>query len=161
MSIEPADIVILVLRILLVACLYAFLVIVLRLASRSLRTATAITPSAAPPMDVRRPVAQSASLRLVVIEPGASDLKAGQAFDVKQGALLGRAQRADVVLSDAAVSSEHARVQRAGRGWVLTDLGSTNGTRLNGATVPANGQVGITAGDIVALGPVQLQVAPP
>jgi pSer/pThr/pTyr-binding forkhead associated (FHA) protein len=160
MSVEPADIIILVLRVLLVACLYGFLATVMRLASRSLRTATATTSSAAPPMDVRRPSAQPANLRLIVVEPGGSGLRAGQAFDINQVAVLGRAERADVVLPDGAVSSEHARVQRAGRGWVLTDLGSTNGTRLNGAAVPANGQVAITAGDVVAVGPVQLQVAP-
>lgn len=160
MSPEPADIIILVLRVLLVACLYGFLVVVMRLASRSLRTAAATTPGAATPMDVPRSSAQLVSLRLVVVEPAGSGLRAGQVFEVTEGAVLGRAQGADVVLADGAVSSEHARVKRAGRGWILSDLGSTNGTRLNGAAVPANGQVPITAGDVVALGPVQLEVAP-
>lgn len=160
MNVEPVDLIILVLRVLLVACLYGFLAVVVRHASRSLRTAVASPPSAAPPLDVRPPPARSVGLRLVVLEPGGSGLRAGQSFDIAEAAILGRAQRADVVLPDAAVSSEHARVQRAGRGWVVTDLGSTNGTRLNGAAVPSNGQVAITAGDVLAVGPIHLQVAP-
>jgi pSer/pThr/pTyr-binding forkhead associated (FHA) protein len=47
-------------------------------------------------------------------------------------ALLGRGPQAQVRLPDAAVSLSHARLLREGADWFITDLGSTNGTRLNG-----------------------------
>ncbi len=44
----------------------------------------------------------------------------------------------------------HARLERAGDGWLLTDLGSTNGTRLNGWRIRE--PVPVRAGDRVAFG---------
>ncbi len=49
--------------------------------------------------------------------------------------LLGSGAGSDVVLADAAVSSRHGQVHRVGPGWMLTDLGSTNGTWIGGARV--------------------------
>lgn len=158
MTVDAVDVLILALRILLVVCLYGFLIVVVRLASRSLRT----SPSGPPAALVAEPRASEGSralLRLVVVEPARSGLKAGQTFEIRERAVLGRAQAADVTLSDGSVSAEHARVQRAGRSWVVSDLGSTNGTRLNGAAVPANGQVALAAGDVLTLGTVHLRVA--
>src|SRR5438105_247149 len=88
--------------------------------SSSLRSVTPGTPGA---------------LRLVVVEPGASELSTGQTIQVRDGATLGRAARAMVVIADPTVSSEHARINRVGRAWVVADLGSTNGTRVNQADV--------------------------
>ena len=95
-------------------------------------------------------------LRLVVLESGTSDLVPGQAVELTDAAILGRAERADVVLADPAVSSEHARVSRVGRAWVISDLGSTNGTRLNDRRV--DGDVPLALGDVVALGNVRFRV---
>jgi len=77
-------------------------------------------------------------------------------IELADGATLGRSARADVVLDDSSVSAEHARVVRVGRAWVITDLGSTNGTQINGA--PVNGEMPLTANDVVTLGSVRLQV---
>jgi pSer/pThr/pTyr-binding forkhead associated (FHA) protein len=95
-------------------------------------------------------------LRLVVLEPGASRLQAGQSVDVDDGTTLGRAARADVVVADPSVSAEHARVTRVGRAWVVTDLGSTNGTRVNEA--PVSGKTSLANGDVLEIGRVRLQV---
>jgi pSer/pThr/pTyr-binding forkhead associated (FHA) protein len=48
---------------------------------------------------------------------------------------IGRLPDCDIVLRDTGASRRHAQIKRAGAGWTLTDLGSTNGTKLNGATV--------------------------
>ena len=142
------DLLILALRIVLVALLYLFLASVMRMAASGLRPRRT---RGVEPVPVPVPV-----LRLVVVESGSSDLVPGQAVELKDAAILGRAERADVVLADPAVSSEHARVSRVGRAWVISDLGSTNGTRLNDRRV--DGDVPLAQGDVVALGNVRFRV---
>jgi FHA domain-containing protein len=51
------------------------------------------------------------------------------------GATLGRSRQCDVVLSDPNVSRQHAEVRPRGSSWVLIDLGSTNGSLLNGRRI--------------------------
>ena len=46
-----------------------------------------------------------------------------------------RLREADVVLQDPGASRQHAEIRRTPRGYVLADLGSTNGTMVNEATV--------------------------
>ena len=141
------DLLILALRILLVALLYLFLASVMRMAARGLRP---YRTRLVEPVPV--PV-----LRLVVLEPGASALAHGQTLELADGAILGRADDVDVVLADPAVSSRHARVSRVGRAWVISDLGSTNGTRLNDSRV--DGDVPLAHGDVVTLGNLRFRVA--
>ena len=45
--------------------------------------------------------------------------------------VVGRSRRCDIVLSDPNVSRQHIEIRRQGDGFMLRDLGSTNGTRLN------------------------------
>ena len=63
---------------------------------------------------------------------------------------IGRDGGCDLVLADVTVSRRHARLERDGDGWLLEDLGSTNGTRLNGWLVSS--QVPVRAGDQVSFG---------
>ena len=63
---------------------------------------------------------------------------------------IGRADDCDCVLADPTVSRQHARLRRVGGGWLLADLGSTNGTRLNGWRVAE--EVEVRAGDRVSFG---------
>jgi hypothetical protein len=51
------------------------------------------------------------------------------------GVTLGRSRQCDVVLDDPNVSREHAEIRPRGGSWVLTDLGSTNGSSLNGRRI--------------------------
>ena len=51
------------------------------------------------------------------------------------GVTLGRSRQCDIVLEDANVSRRHAEVRPRGGSWVVTDLGSTNGSRVNGRTI--------------------------
>jgi hypothetical protein len=66
------------------------------------------------------------------------------------GATLGRSRQCDVVLSDPNVSRQHAELRPRGGSWVLTDLGSTNGSRLNGHPVERSEVV--RPGDEIELG---------
>ena len=65
---------------------------------------------------------------------------------------IGRDPRCDLVIPDSTVSRHHAGLDRCPRGWLLMDLGSTNGTRLNGWRVRE--PVPVHAGDQVSFGDV-------
>ena len=67
--------------------------------------------------------------------------------------VIGRLPECGVVLADSNVSRRHAELRRAGDSVVLTDLGSTNGTRVNGA--PIRERV-LVSGDEVSVGSTRL-----
>jgi len=56
----------------------------------------------------------------------------GTTFDVRAGATLGRAESAEIRIDDPFASSAHARVFPRGEFMYVEDMGSTNGTYLNG-----------------------------
>jgi len=66
---------------------------------------------------------------------------------------IGRSGECDLAIADMTVSRVHARLERGAAGWLLTDLGSTNGTRVNGWRV--RGPVPVRAGDVVSFGDAQ------
>jgi hypothetical protein len=66
---------------------------------------------------------------------------------------IGRSGGCDLAIADMTVSRVHARLERGAAGWLLTDLGSTNGTRVNGWRV--RGPVPVRAGDVVSFGDAQ------
>jgi len=63
---------------------------------------------------------------------------------------IGRNRDCDLVLAHITVSRVHARLDRTHDGWLLTDLGSTNGTRVNGWRL--RGGVPVRPGDLVSFG---------
>src|SRR5205085_8952953 len=67
------------------------------------------------------------------------------------GATLGVSRECDVVLDDANVSRRHAEIRPGPHGWTIADLGSTNGTRVNGRSV-SGGAHPIEPGDRLELG---------
>ena len=66
------------------------------------------------------------------------------------GAVLGRSRDADVVLDDPNVSRHHAEVRPSGGSWIVNDLGSTNGIKLNGRRI--RGPESLKPGDEIELG---------
>jgi hypothetical protein len=62
---------------------------------------------------------------------------------------FGRKPESTVQLADPNVSRNHAEVRPHGNGWVLVDLGSTNGTRVNGVRVSSHD---LAEGDEIAFG---------
>ena len=59
-----------------------------------------------------------------------SDESTGQRYRLRDGMVIGRDPGCDIVLLDTAVSSRHARITQTADSFVLTDLKSTNGTRV-------------------------------
>jgi hypothetical protein len=57
--------------------------------------------------------------------------QSGLAYDIGDGAIMGRGEAAEIRLEDPFASSRHARLLRQGPVVVIEDLGSTNGTYLN------------------------------
>ncbi len=68
----------------------------------------------------------------------------------KEVSMMGRDVTNDVVLGDAEISRQHARLTRTPAGFVLEDLGSTNGTFVNGDRLAAPRV--LNAGDLLGLG---------
>jgi pSer/pThr/pTyr-binding forkhead associated (FHA) protein len=65
---------------------------------------------------------------------------------------IGRADYNDLVIADPSVSTTHARLQRKDDLWVLSDLGSTNGTYVEGE--PVTGDTALTPGTTLRFGDV-------
>jgi hypothetical protein len=66
------------------------------------------------------------------------------------GVTLGRSRECDVMLDDPNVSRTHAELRPRGGSWVLTDLGSTNGSSVNGRRIDA--PTVVKPGDEIELG---------
>lgn len=74
-----------------------------------------------------------------------------------QALLIGRAPGSDLRLCDSSVSRSHAELRREADGWRLYDLGSTNGTHVNGHRVTSS--VSVHPGDQVAFGGLAFRLA--
>jgi hypothetical protein len=88
---------------------------------------------------------------LVLIEHG----KPGKAFPLsKERVIIGRLGESDIALSDPGVSRRHAEVRRENGEFVVADLGSTNGTMVNEATI---GERALEEGDRITVGKTVLE----
>ena len=67
---------------------------------------------------------------------------------------IGRLPDCEVTLSDPNVSRRHAEVRPFGTGFLVVDLGSTNGTRVNGATVSEHQ---LKDGDAITVGATRIR----
>jgi hypothetical protein len=119
------------------AVLYLFLLWVARSAIRDLRRYEG--SSVAEPVDAPNPgrnrragpdLRAGVAPRLEVV--AAMGHEPGTSFDVGEGATLGRSNGADIRIDDPFASSAHARIFARGDFMYVEDMGSTNGTYLNG-----------------------------
>ena len=74
----------------------------------------------------------------------------GAVYDVSRGATLGRGDQCEIKLEDNFASTHHARLTPQGDAVVLEDLGSTNGTYLNGQAL--TGPQPLHDGDRIRIG---------
>jgi hypothetical protein len=75
---------------------------------------------------------------------------------LREDVTLGRSHNCDCVVIDPSVSRQHAALRRDGAKWWLSDLGSMNGTYLNGWRIA--GDVEVRAGDTIALGQAEYRL---
>jgi hypothetical protein len=87
----------------------------------------------------------------------APGLESGAAFDLVGGAVLGRGDAVDIHLEDPFASTHHARISWEGSTVMIEDLGSTNGTYLNGD--PLDGPAPLHVGDRIRIGDSEFSLA--
>lgn len=97
--------------------------------------------------------AEEARQRACVLRWAGAD--GNQVYRVETRAVIGRFDNCDVALHDPSVSREHAVVIRSGNGYTIEDLGSTNGTIVNGQR--GTGPVPLREGDVIAIGAIDLR----
>jgi pSer/pThr/pTyr-binding forkhead associated (FHA) protein len=68
--------------------------------------------------------------------------------------VIGRDATADIQISDTTVSREHAALVKRGTAWWVVDLGSTNGTAVNGV---AAAEHPLSAGDLITFGEAEVE----
>jgi two-component system, cell cycle response regulator len=91
-----------------------------------------------------RPQARDRGLLTVVAGP-----QAGVMFTLGPLTILGRGKGCQIRIDEPVISREHARIRRVADGYVLDDLGSRNGTFVNGAPVTSHE---LAEGDRVSFG---------
>jgi FHA domain len=123
------------------AVLYLFLLWVARSAMKDLSRYES-SSAAAEPVEVPGPARAGGAIpnlsrgiepRLEVV--AAMGHEPGTSFDLSDGALMGRSDSAEIRVDDPFASSAHARIYPRGDFMYLEDMGSTNGTYLNGRQV--------------------------
>jgi hypothetical protein len=70
-----------------------------------------------------------------------SSLAVGTTYDVAGGASIGRSRSSRIPITDQFISTSHARVFRRGHFWFVEDLGSLNGTYVNGQRISGEQQL--------------------
>jgi hypothetical protein len=150
------DELLLVLKIAFLVLLYLFIWRIVRTASRDLRLpqeSFILAPSAAAGVHASRPGPITG--RLVVVK--SADLSDGEGFELNSAQLtIGRGNQNDIpIATDEFASARHARFEPRQDGVWVQDLGSTNGTFLNGTRLDRPRR--LAKGDVVRVGETDLR----
>ena len=87
--------------------------------------------------------------------PAVLTVPGGQRVELHEGHyVVGRHLECDIVISDTNVSRRHAEFVCAGRDVIVRDLGSTNGTKVNGVVI--KGDQLLQHGDVIGFGTAQV-----
>lgn len=93
------------------------------------------------------PVIKQEARHVLEIQEG---IQKGRAFELEgPPVIVGRREGCDVTLADSSVSRRHAKMEYSGGTWVVSDLGSTNGTYVNGVRI---NRKELSPGDYVKFG---------
>ncbi len=129
-------------RLLFLLLLYLFLARVMRALLRDLRSAARESAD--------RPG------RLVVLDSPSGEPAVGRSFGLDVITPLGRDVNNAIVIDDPFASADHAVLTYRGRSWYLEDLGSTNGSYVNGHAI--DGVAALGYGDEVQIGQVRFRL---
>jgi hypothetical protein len=141
------------------AVLYLFLLWVARSAmrdlSRGVEPATGAHAPAPPSVGAARESEPQGGGLLGVMDPRLEVIAAlghepGTVFDIREGATLGRSDHAEIRVDDPFASSAHARIFARGDFMHVEDMGSTNGTYLNGRQL--RGAERLKVADVIRIG---------
>ncbi len=130
-------------RIVFLVGLYLFILFVVLAMTRDLKDRSVSTDEAAPG-------------ELVIVDPAETGLRTNDAFPLASETLIGRSPDNNVPLPDATVSAHHGRLIHSRGRWTIEDLGSKNGTFVNGRRIRARAKV--KYGDVMSLGGVSMKL---
>ena len=139
----------LVLRLALIAVLFAFVGV----AAFTMRAGLTVRSS----RGLARASAGMGGARLVLERPGRTGIEPGAAFGLAGVMTIGRDATNGIMLADVSVSGRHATIEQVPGGWKLADLGSTNGTFVNGRPVDGRGVL-LRGGERLMLGTIVLRL---
>jgi len=142
---DPFLLTVWIIRLLFLGVLYLFLFRIARALVGDLRAAA------------REPGAELG--RLVVVTSPSGEPAEGTSLGLDAIATIGRDVNNAIVVEDQFVSAEHAILTFRGRAWYVEDLGSTNGTYVNG--VPVGEVTPLGFGDVIQVGQVRLRLERP
>jgi len=129
------------------AVLYLFLVWVARSAMKDLGRGA--EPAAAAPVQAPGSSgSRSVGAQLVVV--AAKGYEPGTSGEIDGGVTMGRSDVVEIRVDDAFASSSHARLFSRGDSMWVEDMGSTNGTYLNGRQISAAER--LKRGDVIRIG---------
>jgi hypothetical protein len=134
-------------RVTFIALIYGFLFLVLRTTARELAVAARSMSG-----DGGRP----AQATLVLLDGAGSSLPPGHSWSLQAMTSIGRVDENDLVVDDPHMSAHHAELRFDRGQWWLRDLGSRNGTLLNGE--PVRAVVAVRHGDVLQCGRVRFQL---
>jgi pSer/pThr/pTyr-binding forkhead associated (FHA) protein len=101
----------------------------------------------------RQPAQAFAPGRLQVLDPGGDKrIRPGSSLPLKSTTSLGAGRENDLVLRDPYVSDRHAQLTWDGSTWWIEDLGSSNGTHIDGAPCPPHVPCQAASGARLSLG---------
>ena len=140
------DVILLFGKLVLIGLMYLFLFAVVR---------AGLTVVAAGPSASGAAFGPTGTPWVLLVDSGPAELR-GVRVPLDGPVTIGRSAEADITIADSFVSSRHARVTPSAGGPIVEDLGSTNGTVVNGARI--GGPTTLRKGDKLTLGDVVLKV---
>jgi pSer/pThr/pTyr-binding forkhead associated (FHA) protein len=146
----------LILKIAFLVLLYGFIFLVVRSATRGMDQAPqeSIVLGAAEAAELRAEHGLQPTRLLVISSP---ELREGQTIDVAAPTIVGRDEQSGIRLDrDEFASGRHARIEPRPEGAWIDDLGSTNGTFVNGTKLKRAQLARV--GDVIRIGATELQV---